>query len=328
MNSLFVLVNNQAMSEKNIDTQAATLWGHIHWLTVLAQQGSFTAAAARLNVSKAAMSQRIAELERAAGVALVRRTTRSVRLTEAGERLAESAHGAFEQIAHSFANVQDMASEPKGLLRITAPVAFARQQLMPRLPGFLRAYPGIRLELDLSDHLRSLAQEGFDLAIRHAMSPPQTHVAWTLAATRTLLVASPEYLTARGEPASPQDLQQHDCLYYPRARGAPAWTFQPARQRRQGERVTVPVAGSFAANNSEALRDAAMDGLGIALMPDFSAQSGLASGRLRMVLRDWQSVDAFGEQLFAIRPYSTHVPRAVQAMVAYLRESFSSGFSG
>ena len=328
MNSLFVLVNNQAMSEKNIDTQAATLWGHIHWLTVLAQQGSFTAAAARLNVSKAAMSQRNAELERAAGVALVRRTTRSVRLTEAGQQLVDSTRDAYSQIERGFAQVKDLAAVPRGRLRLTMPVALGRQIIVPHLPAFLQAHPEVKLELDLSDRLVSLAQEGFDLAIRHAMSPPQTHVAWTLAATRTLLVASPEYLAARGEPASPQDLRQHDCLYYPRAKGAPAWTFQPARQRRQGERVTVPVAGSFAANNSEALRDAAMDGLGIALMPDFSAQSGLASGRLRMVLRDWQSVDAFGEQLFAIRPYSTHVPRAVQAMVAYLRESFSSGFSG
>ncbi|WP_198971819.1 LysR family transcriptional regulator [Xylophilus sp. ASV27] len=308
------------MDRQNIET----LWSHLHWLTVLGQQGSFTAAAARLGVSKAAMSQRIAELERAAGVPLVRRTTRSVRLTEAGERLVDDTRGAFEQIAHSFAGVRDLAGAPRGLLRVTAPVAFARQQLVPRLPDFLRAYPEVRLELDLSDRLRSLAMEGFDLAVRHAAAPPDTHVAWTLAPTRSVLAASRAYLRRRGTPATPAELAGHDCLHYPRAQDTPVWTL---RHGAQGERVSVPVAGPFAANNSEALRDAAAAGLGIALLPDFSAQSGLQAGRLVEVLPGWQPVDAFGERLYAIRPYSAHVPRAVEAFVAYLRQAFAAGFA-
>ena len=97
------------------------LWGHLHWLTVLSQQGSFTAAADRLGVSKAAMSQRVAELERVAGVALVRRTTRSVRLTEAGQRLVDDTRASFEHIAQCFAQVRDAAGAPRGLLRVTAP---------------------------------------------------------------------------------------------------------------------------------------------------------------------------------------------------------------
>ena len=315
------MVNNRCMDSQTIDT----LWTHLHWLNVLGQQGSFTAAAARLGVSKAAMSQRIAELERAAGVPLVRRTTRSVRLTEAGERLVDGTRGAFEQIAHSFANVRDLAAAPHGLLRVTAPVAFARQQLVPRLPEFLRAYPDVRLELDLSDRLRSLAVEGFDLAVRHAATPPDTHVAWTLAPTRSVLVASRAYLRRRGTPATPQDLARHDCLHYPRTQGTTAWTFVHEGAE-GGERVTVPVAGPLAANNSEALRDAAAGGLGIALLPDFSAQSGLQAGKLVEALPGWRPVDAFGERLYAIRPYSAHVPRAVEAFVGYLRQAFAEGF--
>jgi DNA-binding transcriptional LysR family regulator len=161
------------MKPQNIES----LWTHLHWLTVLAQQGSFTAAALRLGVSKAAMSQRIAELESAAGAHLVQRTTRSVRLTEAGQRLVEDMRAPFEQIAHSFAGVRDLAGVPRGLVRVTAPVAFARQQLVPRLADFLRAQPEVRIELDLSDRLSSLAMEGFDLAIRHTAAPPDTHVA-------------------------------------------------------------------------------------------------------------------------------------------------------
>lgn len=312
------MMNNPAMKSENIDA----LWAHLHWLTVLHQQGSFTAAAARLGVSKAAMSQRIAELERSAGVPLVQRTTRSVRLTEAGERLVDGTLGAFEQIRHSFAGVRDLATEPQGLLRVTAPVAFARQQLVPQLGDFLKAHPRVRLELDMSDQLRSLAMEGFDLAVRHTATVPETHVAWRLAPTRAVLVASRAYLRRRGTPAEPADLAAHDCLFYPRAQDAAAWAFV-----RDGERVTVPVSGPFSANNSEVLRDAASAGVGIALLPDFSAQSALLAGRLVEVLPQWANVDAFGEALFAVRPYSAHVPRAVSAFVDHLKTAFAGGFS-
>src|SRR5471032_3329264 len=119
------MVNNEDMETQRVEA----LWTHLYWLTILAQQGSYTAAAARLGVSKAAMSQRIAELERAAGVPLVQRTTRSVRFTEAGQRLVDDTRGQYDTIAASFANVREMAGVARGVIRVTAPVAFARQQL-------------------------------------------------------------------------------------------------------------------------------------------------------------------------------------------------------
>ena len=302
------------------------LWGHFHWLGVLSQQGSYTAAAARLGVSKAAVSQRIAELERMAGVPLVQRTTRSVRLTEAGQRLVDDTRASFDHIAQSFSRVRDLAGAPRGLLRVTAPVAFARQQLVPRLGEFLREHPDVRLELSLSDHLASLATEGFDLAIRHTATPPDTHVAWTLCSTRSVLVASRAYLRRHGTPLTPADLAHHNCLHYPRSQDTPAWTLEPQPPQPGAERVTIQVSGTLAANNSEALRDAAQSGLGIALLPDFSAQSGLQAGKLVQVLPDWKPVGAFAEHLYAIRPYSAHVPRAVSAFVAHLRTSLAGGF--
>ena len=302
-----------------------TLWSHVHWLSVLGTLGSFTAAAQRLGVSKAAMSQRIAELERAAGVPLVLRTTRSVRLTEAGQQLADATGSAFAQISTAFAGIKDLAATPRGRLRVTAPVALARQQIVPRLPAFLRAHPEVRIELDLSDRLVPLAQEGFDLAIRHSPAPPETHVAWTLCATRSLLVATGAYLRRRGTPAVPADLAGHDCLHYLRSGETPAWQLAPLEG--SGQKVTVPVSGCFAANNSEALREAALAGLGIALLPDFSAQAALRAGKLVPVLPQWQPVGSFGEQLYAIRPYSPYVPRAVQALVEFLREALAGGFA-
>ncbi|MDI9234528.1 LysR family transcriptional regulator [Limnohabitans lacus] len=303
----------------------STLWTHLHWLSVLAQQGSYTAAAARLGVSKAAMSQRIAELERAAKVTLVQRTTRSLRLTEAGQRLVDETRASFEQIEQSFAQVRDLAAQPSGLVRVTAPVALARQQLVPLLAEFLKDFPEVRLELDLSDRLSALATEGFDLAIRHTARPPDTHVAWTLCETQSVLVATRAYLRRRGEPQTPADLQAHNCLHYPRSHDTPAWTFE-SLDRQGGERITVPVSGNFSANNSEALREAALLGAGIALMPDFSAQAALRQGKLVSVLPDWKPVGAFAESIYAIRPYSPHVPRAVAALVAHLRAGLAAGF--
>ena len=317
-------MNNVAMKEQKV----SALWAHLHWLSVLAQQGSYTAAAARLGVSKAAMSQRIAELERAAKVSLVQRTTRSVRLTEAGQKLVDDTHAAFEQIEHSFAQVRDLADQPSGLIRVTAPVALARQQLMPLLTEFLRSHPQVRIELDLSDRLSALATEGFDLAIRHTERAPDTHVAWALCTTQSVLVASRSYLRRRGEPQAPLDLQSHNCLHYPRSQDSPAWTFERLGRNSPGERLTVPVAGNFAANNSEALREAALTGAGIALMPDFSAQAALAQGKLVRVLPDWKAVGAFAETIYAIRPYSPHVPRAVAALVEALRLGLARGFGG
>lgn len=307
------------------NTTQPELWGHVHWLTVLAQQGSYTGAAARLGVSKAAMSQRVSELEKLAGIALVQRTTRSVRLTEAGQRLVDQTRAAFDQIAQGFAQVRDLAEQPQGLLRVTAPVALARQQIVPRLAGFLREHPQVRIELNLSDRLASLATEGFDLAIRHTDHPPDTHVAWTLCETRSLLVASRHHLRRLGTPQHPQDLASHPCLHYPRPQEDPAWTLE--RQTPDGpERVTVQIGGPLAANNSEALRDAALSGLGIALLPDFSAQAALQAGKLVQVLPEWQPVGSFAGRICAIRPYSAHVPRAVTAFVDYLRGALASGF--
>lgn len=305
-----------------------SLWSHVHGLGVLQSAGSFTAAARRLGLSKAAMSQRVAELERAAGVPLVRRTTRSVRLTEAGERLVEATRGAFEQIEQGFAGVQDLVGEPHGVLRVSAPVALGRQQIVPRLAGFLRAYPQVRVELELSDRLVAMAQEGFDVALRHTAAPPDTHVAWPLCTTRSWLVASRAYLRRAGMPAAPAQLATHECLHYLRPGDIPTWSFEPdaARGARAGGRVSVAVRGVFSANNSEALREAALAGLGIALLPDFSAQAAVQAGKLQLVLPHWKPVGAFGENLYAIRPYSPVVPRAVQAFIGYWRTALENGF--
>lgn len=304
------------------------LWSSLHWLTVLDLQGSYTAAAKRLGVSTAAVSQRISELERMAGIPLVLRTTRSVRLTEAGRRLVDDTREPFERIAHSFSQVRDEAGSPRGVLRVTCPAAFARQQLVPRLSTFLQKYPDIHIELEMTDRFRSLEVDGFDLAIRHVDTPPDNYVAWSLCTTRSVLVASRAYLRRKGKPTQPQQLAEHDCLCYPRTQGAQLWTFEPLRGTGVAQRrVTVPVSGLLSVNNSEALRDAALTGLGVAVLPDFTAQKALDAGKLVRLLPQWKPMGSFAEQVFAFRPYAAQVPLGVTLFITFLRESFAEGFA-
>jgi DNA-binding transcriptional LysR family regulator len=206
--------------------QIAPVLADLHLLTVLSQARSFTQAARLLGVSKASVSMRISNLESAIGVPLVRRTTRSVVLTEAAMQLVEDTLPSFARIEQSLDSVKDLAGNPRGLVRVSAPVALGRQRIAPMLPGFLRQYPEIRIDLDLTDRFVNLAQEGFDLAIRHAHTVPETHVAWVLRESRSLLVASREYLERHGAPAHPRDLSSHECLMYLRHGSAQSWSFE------------------------------------------------------------------------------------------------------
>jgi DNA-binding transcriptional LysR family regulator len=307
--------------------QLSPLVADLHLLTVLASTKSFTEAARRLGVSKASASMRISELERVAGVLLVRRTTRSVGLTEAGQQMVSTMQPAFERISESYTAARDLVGTPRGLVRLTAPVALGRQHLAPRIASFLQRYPDIHIELELTDRFLNLASEGFDLAVRHTSAPPETHVAWVLCETRSVLVASPDYLLRRGVPAHPSELVGHDCLLYLGDQAA-SWTFARKQKRKSAERVGVNIAGSLKANNSEVLRDALLAGLGIGLLPDFSLPPvGTGQQELVQVLPDWQVQGFFGERIYALRPWSAQVPKAVQCLVEHLRQSFAAGFS-
>jgi len=312
-------------TEQRIDL----LWPQVHALTLLAQLGSFTQVAQRLTLSKAAVSQRIAELERAVGQPLVQRTTRSVRLTDAGQLLVAHTAESFAQIARSVGEARDLAAQPSGLVRVTAPVALGRQFIAPQIETFLRAHPDIRIELDLSDRLVTLAHEGFDLAIRHTSAPPDNHVAWKLCDSQSLLVASKAYLRRHGTPEHPSELAAHACLPYLRP-GPALWKFELSgnhrRQRGDPERISVIVQGPLRANNSEIVRSAALAGVGVALLPDFSAAAELRSARLAQLLPRWRPVGFFGDAIYAMRPWSPRTPKAVQVLVEHLRSGFGAGF--
>jgi DNA-binding transcriptional LysR family regulator len=252
-----------------------------------------------------------------------------VRLTEAGQRLVEQTAESFAHIARSVGEARDLAAQPRGLLRVTAPVALGRQHVAPLIESFLREQPQVRIELDLSDRLLTLAHEGFDLAVRHTSAPPENHVAWKLCASRSVLVASSAYLKRHGTPAHPSELVSHACLPYLRP-GPSVWQFErgtaKAKAKSEPERVSVTVQGPLRASNSEVLRDAAASGLGIALLPDFSAAQAVRARRLQVLLPTWRPVGVFGDAIYAMHPWSATTPKAVQALVAHLRAQLGGGF--
>lgn len=303
--------------------QLGSVLSDIHLLTVLAQTGSFTKTAQRLGVSKASVSARISNLEKTVGLPLVRRTTRQVSLTEVGHNLVADATPAFERIGASVWAAKDLVGAPRGTIRVTAPVAFGRQHIAPVIPTFLALNPEIKIELELVDRLVNLLHEGFDVAIRHTSSPPESCIAWPLCRTRSVLVASQSYLDAHGEPQHPRDLADHNCVLYSGERATGVWTFVKERVRPKPAPISVPVDGTFRANNSEVMRTVVAGGLGIGMLPDFSAK-GPEGEDLVEVLGQWRVQGYFGSHLFAIRPWSAHVPQAIQCFVAYLRDHFGA----
>ncbi len=296
-----------------------TPFSDMHLLTVLAETRSFSQAADRMGISRSSASMRIAALERMAGVPLVRRTTRRVTLTEAGQQLVLDVAPAFARISSSFHAVHDLTGTPRGRLRITAPVALGRQHISPSLGSFLLRYPDISLELELTDRLVNLAHEGFDLAIRHARHIPDDYVVWKLAPSESVLLASQTYLARRGRPEHPADLARHDCVLY---MGSPrSLAFQ--RRDQTGESVYVDVHGPFTANNSEVLREVILAGVGVGLMPDFSL-AGDTGHQLERVLPEWNVQGYFGTHILAVRPFSPRVPLAVHCLVEHFQAVFGN----
>lgn len=277
------------------ESRPESYWPHLYWLTVLEEQKSYTRAAEKLGISKSAISQKISELERVTGKTLVHRTTRSVSLSDDGLRLVAELNEPFGQLRDIFTGACDEGGPLRGTLRLTAPVAFSRQQLVPAIAPFLHQHPQLHLQLEVTDRLVSLASEGFDLAIRHCR--------------REAL------------PETPEDLRHHQCLTYPRGPQRPQWTF--ASRQSPDARVTINVQGPFATNNSESLRDAVLAGLGVALLPDFSAREAIGRGLVQELLPAWQPVEVFADRLYVIRPYTPRVSRAVETFSRYLKATFS-----
>lgn len=257
---------------------------------------SVSVAAERLNVGKSIVSKRVAQLESVLGTTLFARSTRRVVLTPAGEVYAVHARRALDALNEGEEEVRALRTALSGRVRLTAPVSWGQRVLSKQLPTFLKAHPGIELDLHLADRITDIAFERFDLALRWSNSaPPPELVCVPVARVDWVLVATPGYLAERGTPATPDALPQHDCLAYWRGALDEAWTLV-----REGQEARVQAPSRYHVDNPEAVLDAALAGLGIALVPSYLCAAELARGELRPVLPSWTPRTRFGTFITAL----------------------------
>ncbi|HVI25359.1 MAG TPA: LysR family transcriptional regulator [Xanthomonadaceae bacterium] len=278
--------------------------------------GSISAAARSLGLSVAVASQRLQRLERDLGVRLLHRTTRRLHPTPEGVLLAEHGRALVHELDTLTDTLRHAAGEVSGTLRLTMPATFGRLYVSPLLPQFLAAHPGLRLSVDLSDQLVDLVGAGYDLAIRFGGLENSSFVSRKLAPNRRVLCASPGYLRAHGSPRRPAELARHACVLLSGAQGRQdVWRLR----NRHGTEAVVHVGGRVESNLNDVVRDAALAGLGIALLSAWHVAGDLRAGRLRVVLPGYGVPD---NAIYAVKPQRRLVPARVRAFEAFLAGHF------
>lgn len=278
------------------------------------EAGSISEAARRLGWSKSVVSERLAELERTLGTRLVQRTTRKLSLTQDGGNLLPRARRILAEVDEAAAEIVERRGSLAGPLRISAPVSFGVLHLGPVIYAFLAEHPELELSLELDDRFVDPAADGFDAVIRHGPVEDSRLVAKRLAVTRRTLVASPSYLERAGTPKSIEDLQSHSGILY--SNRETDWRFASA----DGWRVVKPRT-CMRVNNGIIMRDAALAGHGITLLPTFFTYSEIASGSLRHIDID---MEAEGAELYVCYPLARTPSAKVLALVDSLRTAFGN----
>jgi DNA-binding transcriptional LysR family regulator len=279
-------------------------------------EGSFSRAAAKLGLTPSGVSKLIARLEERLDVQLFHRTTRRIELTDLGTFYFERVRRIFDDVRTLETEIEESRDKPRGLLRITAPVVLGQIRILPVVVAFRAEFPDVRVDLILADPVVDLIEERIDVAIRMTSSPPMSYVARKLGDDRRLFCASPTYLGRRGRPRHPKDLEAHDCLVFC-ADGAPVpWKVKD----KNGKSVGVRVCGPLQTNNTLALRDAAIAGLGIADLPVYLAAEEIRTGRLESVLDDFV---AFDRAVYAVYPPGRSVPARSREFVRVLARDYA-----
>jgi DNA-binding transcriptional LysR family regulator len=277
---------------------------------VLIEAGSFTLAAQQLGCSKGQLSKRISQLEAQYSVVLLQRTTRRLSLTAAGAALLPQAQALVVQVERARQALARLKDDMAGPVRMTVPVSLGETFFDGLLLEFSGQYPEVQIELELDNSYRDLARDGFDLAIRAEVANDDRLVARPLLAWHEMTCASPAYLERFGEPATPHALAEHRCLLNSHYSGREEWLYH-----QQHELLRVRVSGPFASNHYSLLKKAALSGAGIARLPSYLLQTELADGRLRWLLRDYQTRRM---PMYLVHPYQGGLPKRTQVLADYL----------
>lgn len=282
---------------------------------------SFTAAAAKLGVSKSVVSTRLSGLERQLGVRLLQRTTRKLSLTPEGLALYDRCAKLVALADEAAASAAGASDAPRGLLRVNAPIVFAEEYLAAPIAQYLARHPDTRVDLTMNDRVVDLVAEGVDVAIRVTTALEGASLtARKLAEDHTVLVASPAYLARRERPSAPEDLLQHDCLVYSLLKVEHEWRFRAPGGRGNKEIYSVPIEPRFSAASGSLLRRAALADMGITVLPSFMVASDLAQGRLVTLLGDHFVGVKLG--IYAAYAHARPVPSKVRAFVDLLVAHF------
>ena len=287
---------------------------HLQLFVRLASTQNISQAGSELGISSAVASTYIRKLEETLGVRLAHRTTRKVALTAEGQTFLPHAQEVLASVEAACASVGSGSTSPTGTLRITAPASFGRMHMIHALKGFYAAYPNLKVDLYLTDTMVDLVKGGYDLAIRNAPLKDSSLIARKLATDKRILCASPEYLAQHGEPHTPDELHQHDCV---QLIGLETWQFQtPSGQQ------SIKVNSNLRIDNGEAVRDACVNGLGIGMGASWSVYQYLQRGELVQVLKNYPLLS--DSAIWAVYPSSRLLAPRVKAFIDYFAAFYGS----
>lgn len=275
---------------------------------------SFAAAGRSLGMTGPALSKQVQSLEDQLGVRLLHRTTRQVTLTEEGALYSERARKALEDLAEAEHQIQERKTNPTGLLKINAPMAFGRQYLTQPIAAFARQYPDLQMEVDFDDRIVDVIGEGYDVVVRIGALADSTLIARKLADCPLILCASASYIEEHGRPKHPKDLPNFPAIIYTRHGYENRWGYQS----NGGETGTVALKQSFAANNAEMMLEACLQGIGLTILPIFAAATHLQSGQLVEVFPNHKSHPE--RAIYATFPQNRHLSTKVRLFVDWLSE--------
>lgn len=289
-------------------------------VTLVAQHGSFAAAARVLDVDPSSVSRTVANLEAELGLRLFQRSTRTLSVTEAGATYIARIVPLLEEFERAEDLARNATRSPSGTLKLTASVAFAQECIVPHLNDFMRRFPDIALELIPTDTNVDLRANNIDLAIRLAPAPSGELISTKLCDTRYVVCAAPGYLGANEPLRSPQDLVDHDCLCFALPEYRTRWRFRP----KGGAPFDVPVAGRLVISNALALRSATRDGLGPALLPDWLVGRDIANGSLIDLFPHHDcTATEFDTAAWMLYPSRAYLPQKVRVMIDFLRKTLA-----
>ena len=276
--------------------------------------GSFTAAARSLGHSTSYISKQITRLEKRLGSRLLNRTTRTISLTDAGRAYYERCSQIMIDAENAERSINRLQETPSGLLCINAPVSFGSRHLLDVFSAFMQSYPDVKLEVEFNDRLIDVVAEGYDVVIRVGEIKDSSLVARKITSSKSVVLASPDYIKRKGKPQRVEDLTQHDCIAYSLLPAPTQWTFY-----KDGQRASVTVDPRAMCNNAELEVAMLVQGIGIARLPLFTCEQEVASGALQIILEDYEQLQL---DVYAVYPHRQYLTAKVRAFVDFVVDAF------